>query len=190
MNRVYYIDTLKAKQNTVLDSSISDKTLSLIIKTAHQVYLQELLGSPLYNTLNTNYINSGLTTNQRTLIETYIIDYLYATVEYLAIDELLLKMSDAGINVVTPPNTMVKTKDELLTIRMHKSKAMNFYAGLIKIFVDGNPDLKFIYEILDNTQGVKAKKNNTFGFVTYDTDDDEDELYKRRRTVYPGEESI
>jgi len=186
--KVYLIDTNRVKENTLIDSSVSDKTLSIIIKTAHEIYLQELLGTPLYSTINTNIRNSGLTVMQDTLIKNYIIDYLYALVEYLSVDDLLLKLTDAGVNSVTPPNTQQRTKDELVSIKNHKEKALNFYAGLIKTFILNNISSFPEYNLSDS--GVPAKKQNTFGFVVYDEDFTEDENYYSKIGTYLNDESI
>jgi hypothetical protein len=186
--RVYLIDTERVKKNTLIDSSVSDKTLSIIIKTAHLIYLQELLGTPLFTKLNDNIIASGLTALQDTLIKDYILDYLYATVEYLSIDDLLIKLTDAGVNSTTPPNTQQRTKDELTSIKAHKEKAMNFYAGLIKTFILNNINSFPEYDLSD--EGIQSKKYNTFGFVCYDEDFTEDANYHNKKGTYLNDESI
>lgn len=186
--KVYFIDPDRVKKNTLIDASVADKTLSIIINTAHQIYLQELLGTPLYSVLCTNARSSGLTAHQTTLINDYIIDYLYAVVEYLSIDDLLLKLTDAGVNSVTPPNTTQRTKDELVSIKAHKEKAMNFYAGLIKTYIQKY--INYFPEYSDGDSGVPSKKYSTGGFVVYDEDFTEDDSYNDRIGSNINDESI
>jgi len=187
MAKVYFTSIEQIKDNTLLDANIQNKNLLIMLRTAENTYTQELLGTDLYKLLKTNIQNNTLTTKQRVLIEEYILPYEYALIEMLALDDLLIKISDA---VYSPnaPNTIKPAKDELTTQKAHKERAVNFYAGLLKTYITNN--LTYFPEYQTNLDGVQAKVYNNFGFFCPDEDFTEDDAYNRRRASQSGEESI
>lgn len=188
MSKVYFISLQQIKDNTLLDTNISDKTLTVMLRTAQDIWLQELLGTSLFNLLKTNILANTITTKQRILIESYILNYLYALIEMLSVDDLLLKYSESGINSNNPQNTVQKSKDELSAIKVHKVKSVNFYAGLIKTYIENNISDFAEYEYTD--EGVQAKKYNTYGFFLDDDDFEKDNEYWSREATNGKEESI
>lgn len=188
MAKVYFTNLTAVKENSLLDANISDKTLTVMLNRAQNTLLQELLGTPLFKLLKTNILNNILTAKQRILIEQYILDYIYALMEMLAVDDLLLKYSESGINSTTPDNTIQKTQRELSLIKITKVKSVNFYAGLIKTYIEDNIADFPEYESTD--EGVKAKKYNTYGFFLDDDDFESDDNYKSRNASNGFEEAV
>lgn len=187
MAKVYFTSLQQVKDNTLLDTNIQDKNVLIMLRTTENTFTQEILGTDLYKLLKANILANTLTTKQRTLIEDYILPYEYAVMEMLSLDDLLIKISDA-IYTSTPPNTVQRTKDELTTQKVHKERAVNFMAGLLKTYITNNIADFPQYET--NLDGVQAKVYNNFGFFCPDEDFSDDDSYNTRKASQSGEESI
>jgi len=185
---VFFISIPNIKDNCLIDTNVSDKTLKISLRTCEETYTQELLGRSLYIALKTGVTNNTLTNYQRTLLEDYLIPYEYATIEVLAFYDMLLKISQAGINVTTPDHTQQKTKDELLTLRKHKERNANFYAGLTKDYIIEN--LQYFPEYSYIAKGLVPRKFGNSGFFLDEADFSKDDEYNRRRAENRYEESL
>jgi hypothetical protein len=188
MAKVYFCSLQQIKDNTLLDTNIQDKNVLIIQRNAENNFIQEVLGTDLYSLLKTNIQNNTLTAKQRTLIENYILPYEYALIEMLALDDLLIKISDS-IYTSSPPNTVQRTKNELNGQKAHKERSVNSAVCFLKNFL-----VKYIQDFpqystnLDG--GVPAKLTQNHGFYCDDDDYSEDNAYYSRRASQSGEESI
>ena len=188
MQNTYFISTSKIKEQTHIDQNVSDKTLSIMLRTAEFRYCQELLGKPLYTTLKSGITNNKLTSYQRILVEDYVIPYEICVLEVLSFYDLLLKVSEAGINSTTPTNTQQRTKDELLTLRKHFEGNSNFAAGLLKDYIIEN--LKEFPEYEYIAKGLVPRKFGNSGFFLDSDDFAIDDSYNRHSAENRFEESI
>ena len=191
MSKVFFTNVQAIKANSLIDDNVSDKAITIMLRTAQDIYCQELLGTELYKKLINNISTNSLTVKQRYLIENYLLVYIFSLVELLSIDDLLIKYAENGIYTTTPANSTQRTKDELTSIKMHKSKAVNMYAGLVKTYItaiDNQKDFPEYYNL--DTDGIKATKITTFGFFLDDDDFQKDDQYKNRNANNQQEESI
>jgi hypothetical protein len=187
-NYLFFIDSTGLKDNTNIDKNVSDKLIKNLIKTAQNVYLQELLGRNLYLKLIDNYTNSTLTTKQSILIDDYIIDYLYAKCESLSVDVLIIKYAD-GVSRTTPNNTTQPSFDELKLIKINKEKEITMYEDLIKQYINDPLNIDSFPEYNSNTDNyVNPVKAKTYGI--YFEDSDLDYEYNNRRAQNDQEQGI
>lgn len=185
---IYFTTLSDIKANTLLDDNISDDYMKVMLRICDDNYVQELLGTPLFNALKAGIRAKQLTDMQTTLIQDYILNYIYATMEYIAIDYLLTKFSNSGVNVSTPDSTAQRQYSELLSTRVHKTRSVNSYAGLLKTYVENN--IEDFPEYNETDEGVPAKKINNYGFW-FDADDDyDDDEYNDRKATNRNSESI
>lgn len=79
LNILLVSDTM-IKERTVIHGNIDPKLIYPDIKVAQDMYIQPLLGSALYNKIqtliNTNTISDGANVNYKTLLDNYIVDAL------------------------------------------------------------------------------------------------------------------
>lgn len=188
MAKVFFTNLSNIKENTLLDKNVNDKTLKVIQKTVENIWLQEILGTTLYKLLQNKILTNTLTTLQRELIEDYILDYVYALVEMLSVDDLLLKYSENGVYAPNPDKTVQIQLGQLQQQKTHKVKAVNFYAGLIKTFIENNID--DFAEYNEDDEGVPAKKIASYGFFLDDDDWVDDAQYNDRKASGNYGESI
>ena len=66
MARNFFVSITYIKDNTLLDNSINDKKLRVILQNAQDIYLQELLCKKLFDELLLASINSTLNDVQKT----------------------------------------------------------------------------------------------------------------------------
>ena len=188
MPQVYFTTLQGIKDNSLIDTNVADKTMLIMLRTAENIYCQEVLSTMLYSLLKSNILANTLTTKQRILIENYILPYIYALVEMLAVDDLLVKLNENGVNASTPDNTVQKSQKELQQIKTHKVKAVNFLCGLLKSYIENN--IADFPEYNDITTGVPAKKINNFGFYCDDDDYIRDNNYNDRDASSDDSEGI
>jgi hypothetical protein len=176
--KAHFCTIQQVKENSQLDQNIDEKYLKNILKSAEQVYLQELLSSTLFNKLVDGIADNTLTAKQKVLIQDYILDYLYALCEMLAVSDMLIKITNFGVFAPSPQNTTQKQSAELTTIKIHKERAVNHFAEFIKKYVAENID-----DFSEYTSGGindKPKTINGFGFYLDDDDFNRDVEYHRR----------
>jgi len=60
-NFVYFISTTYLKDNTPLNENVDDKLLKSAIKEAQEIYIRDIIGSGIYNQLQTQAFAGTLT---------------------------------------------------------------------------------------------------------------------------------
>jgi hypothetical protein len=71
-NFVYFISTTYLKDNTPLNENVDDKLLKSAIKEAQEIYIRDVIGSGIYNELQTQAYANTLTALNVTLLDSYI----------------------------------------------------------------------------------------------------------------------
>jgi hypothetical protein len=171
----------------MLDSSIDDKILKALITTAEDSYLQRVLSTTLYEKLKYNVAHGTLTVKQQYLGDNKILKYLLAIIQYISIDDLILKYSQNGAYISTPNNTAQADIQRLERIQFNKQKDVNTYETLIREYIEDN--ILDFPEFEDKT-GIAAKKVRTFGFYCDDDNDVIDALYNRKVGKSDFDESL
>lgn len=184
----FLLSTQNVKDNTVLDDNIGDNDLKNILYDAQDVELQQLLGTDLYDTILYNAKNYALTAKQTVLVDKYITRFLYAAVEYLSVDALLIKYDNIGVYEQSPDNSLQVDKDRLLRQIALKEGKMEYRAGLLKEYLKDN--LNDFPEYNTNESGIPSVKIRTAGFFLDDDDYTRDYYYNRTRGDNDFEQSI
>ena len=89
-NFVYFISTSYLKDNTPLNENLDDKILKSSIKEAQEIYIRDIIGSGIYDELQTQAYAGTLTTDNTTLLDSYIAPCLkyYTLVESMTSEPL------------------------------------------------------------------------------------------------------
>jgi hypothetical protein len=177
MSKAHFCSLESIKSNTQIDTNVQEKDLISVLKTVEQIYLQELLSPALYNRLIDGIAANSLTEKEKTLIQNYILDYIYAACELLSLDSLIIKITNFGVWSPSPDHTVAKQKAEMTVLRVRKEKTVNYYAGYIKDYINTN-----LVDFLDYNGGIGAapKKIINYGFYLDDDDFNRDVEYNRR----------
>jgi hypothetical protein len=80
-NFVYFISTSYLKDNTPLNENLDDKILKSSIKEAQEIYIRDIIGSGIYDELQTQAYGGTLTADNTTflgLLYCSLFEVLYA----------------------------------------------------------------------------------------------------------------
>jgi hypothetical protein len=100
-------------KRTAINGNVDRDQMIHFIKIAHDIHVQALLGTALYNRLKTDVLNNTLAGNYETLLEDYVQDVLvhYSMTEILPF--LAYKVSNGGVFKKQSENSEGIEKSEL-----------------------------------------------------------------------------
>lgn len=84
-NDIYIINPSYLKENTFIDNNVDEKFLNMSIKEAQEIKIRKTLGTALYNDVLSQIDTGTVTTDYKTLLDTYIIPAL----KYLSLVEAM-----------------------------------------------------------------------------------------------------
>ncbi len=86
--KALFITLQELKRKSIIDGDVDTDKLIQFVEVAQDTIIQNYLGTKLYNTLQTQVINDTVTTDNSTLINTYIKPMLiwYTQATYLPYD--------------------------------------------------------------------------------------------------------
>jgi hypothetical protein len=115
-NFVYLISTTFLKDNTPINENVDDKLLKSAIKEAQEIYIRDVIGSGIYNELQTQAFAGTITNANTTLLDVYIAPCL----KYYTLTESMLpmtfKMLNKTLGTRTSDNTQPVTIDEMTMV--------------------------------------------------------------------------
>jgi len=122
-----FIDDDYLKQYTPLGKSIDSDEIYPFVQEAQDIYIQDVLGTPLYDDL-VYKLYAGITysTIERTLVDICSKSLAYWTI-YMALPHLAIKIRNIGVARPTSENTQVSTIDELKYIREEMKNLAEFF---------------------------------------------------------------
>ena len=126
-NNILFISPALLKSRTAISSSIDDDILKSQIKLAQDIYVQPALGSTLYLRLQTGVSDSGLTPNEKTLINTYITDSLIWYTMSLLPFALGYQVFAKGVLQKTSEESNAPTRADLELISSQHKQSAEFY---------------------------------------------------------------
>jgi len=179
-NFVYFISSTFLKEHTPINENVDDKILKNAIQEAQEIYIRDVIGSGIYNELQTQAFNNTLSTANKTLLDSYIAPCL----KYYTLTESMLpmtfKMLNKTLGTRTSDNTQPVTIDEMTLIeRRYRDKA-EYYAQRLREFLQANSTIYPLFfnpgSTIDtirphNTQifgGIYLPPNNDEDFKNYD----------------------
>jgi len=179
-NFVYFISSTFLKEHTPINENVDDKILKNAIQEAQEIYIRDVVGSGIYNELQTQAFNNTLSTANKTLLDSYIAPCL----KYYTLTESMLpmtfKMLNKTLGTRTSDNTQPVTIDEMTMVeRRYRDKA-EYYAQRLREFLQANSTVYPLFfnpgSTIDtirphNTQifgGIYLPPNNDEDFKNYD----------------------
>lgn len=129
------IDELK---NSVLNANIEEEYIQPAIDEAQSIYLREILGDKLYNSINDKVQHNTLTGKYLTLVNQYIKPYLTYMVQSLIVIPINFKTRNAGvINQYDNGFSTTTMKDTNYVKEYYDSKAQ-FYGNRLTEYLQKN----------------------------------------------------
>ena len=140
-----FIDDQYLKDYTPIGQNIDPLQVYPFVETAQDMYIQDLLGTPLYMDL-TYKLYMGITFSQIewTLVELCSKALAYYTV-YLAVPHLAIKIRNVGVARATSDNTQPSTMEEMRYIRNEVKDMAEFWAERTVIYLNNYASLYPLY---------------------------------------------
>ena len=165
--QVLLVSEQRLKQWTQLDDNVRLNEITPHILQAQDIYLQNVLGTKLFDRLKAGVIAADLNANEQKLLNDYVGPTLMQYALYLMLPSIKYKIANQGILNGTSEETSPTTLDELKYLRQSTLDTAEFYSKrLTKYFMD-NPNLFPQYQN-PGTDGMMPDKRNPYfaGLVT------------------------
>lgn len=132
------IITPEELKNTVLNANVDDEYINPAINEAEDIYLREILGDKLYNTVLSAINEETVAEPYLTLVNTYIKPYLTYMVQSLICVPIQYKIRNAGIvSQYDQGFTTSNVKDTAYLKEYYDSKAQ-FYGNRLTVYLQKN----------------------------------------------------
>lgn len=140
-----FIDDQYLKDYTPIGQNIDPLQVYPFVETAQDMYIQDLLGTPLYMDLTYKlYLGTTFSQLEWTLVELCSKALAYYTV-YLAVPHLAIKIRNVGVARATSDNTTPSTMEEMRYIRNEVKDMAEFWAERTVIYLNNYASLYPLY---------------------------------------------
>jgi hypothetical protein len=161
-NFVYFISTSYLKDNSAINENVDDKLLKSAIKEAQEIYIRDIIGSGLYDELQTQAFAGTLTANNTTLLDSYIAPCL----KYYTITESMLpmtfKLMNKSVATRQAENATAITIDELTLIEQRFRDKAEYYANRLRDYLRENTNTYPLFLNPGNGFDTIRPKNTAF----------------------------
>jgi hypothetical protein len=160
------------KDRTAIHGNIDPKLIYPDIKVAQDMYIHPILGTALYNKLQTDITNSTVAGNYKILIDKYIVD----TLIYYTLSELPTTISyqfwNKGVIRKQGENTELPSMTDLIDLSNKYKNRAEFYANRMQLYLKQNASTMFP-EYINPGSGIDDMhpSNKAFTMPVYLGDD-------------------
>ncbi len=149
-------------RQTVLSGNLDFDKIVHFIKIAQDIHVHQLLGSRLYNKLQSDIIAGSLSRDYQTLIEEYIKPILtqYSFLEYLPFSQYTI--SNKGVFKHTSENSTQPSSEEIDKMKEVARDTAQQYARRMVDHLDFNPT-KYPEYLTNNNEEIHPQKDIRFG---------------------------
>ena len=160
----YFITASFLKDNTPLNENVDDKLIKNAIKEAQDIYIQDLIGSDLYNELQTQIVAGSTTALNVTLLDRYIQPCLmhYAVCESAL--PLTYKFLNKSISTRNADDaTPINVQDLNMIEERYRTKAV-YYGTRLRNYLKENSSSYPLFENYGTGYDVIAPNDNNIIF--------------------------
>lgn len=171
MADVFFISKTYLEEMSVINENTDWKILKPTIIMVQDIYLQKILGTPLYNDLKTKLIaDITLATypNEKALIDNYISKALIWYIKMEATMEFKFRYMNKGVMVKNSDNSQPADTNDLKYLMDKWRVNAEMYAQLLTDYLIMNTQTFPKYLEVDNSGMVAKQKNYTSGIYLQD----------------------
>lgn len=171
MADVFFISKAYLEEMSVINENTDWKILKPTIIMVQDIYLQKILGTPLYNDLKTKLIaDITLATypNEKALIDNYISKALVWYIKMEATMEFKFRYMNKGVMVKNSDNSQPADTSDLKYLMDKWRVNAEMYAQLLTDYLIMNTQTFPKYLEVDNSGMVAKQKNYTSGIYLQD----------------------
>ena len=139
--KALFITLQELKRKSIIDGNVDTDKLIQFVEVAQDTIIQNYLGTKLYNTLQTQVINDTVTTDNSTLINTYIKPMLIWYTQATYLPYAAYQISNGGIYKHNSENSSSVSESEITKLTKHATETADFYARRFMDYMDDNSNL-------------------------------------------------
>lgn len=133
-----FITTTDVKKLTVLDGNLDNDKFIQFLWIAQEIHIQNILGSDLYEKLQSDIAGSTLTGDYQTLVETYIKPALVHLAVYEYLPFAPFNVSNKGVFKHTSEAAVVADRDDIEDMRNAAKNHGDYYTLRLKNWLRAN----------------------------------------------------
>jgi len=142
----FLISTNTLKDITLIENNVESNKLTIMINRVQDLYLEPILGTPLFKKLLDDVENNDISGIYQTLVENYIYDFIGVCCELEYMVEGNNKVMNSGVGQINPDNINVNSRSENNVAydnkMKHKARYQNRLVGFLKDNEDDLPEYK------------------------------------------------
>lgn len=139
--KALFITLQELKRKSIIDGNVDTDKLIQFVEVAQDTIIQNYLGTKLYDTLQTQVINSTLTTVNTTLLNTYIKPMLIWYTQATYLPYAAYQISNGGVFKHNSENSTSVSESEITKLTRHATETADFYAKRFMDYMDDNSEL-------------------------------------------------
>lgn len=166
MAEVYFIDINSVKELSLIDENVDNKLLLPTLTMVQDIYLQKILGTPLFDDLKTKITADPTLAaypNHLALMQNYVKKVLIYYVCMNSIYALRFRMMNKGVMVKSGENSSAADYLELKVLKDEFRMTAESYAELLTRYLKENTTTFPLYDDISETGMNAADTNYTTG---------------------------
>ena len=143
--RALFISEKYIKENSPVDTNTDYKKILPTVWRCQMQYLQNLLGTKLYDDLITNVLNDTITGDNETLLKDYVADTLLYWIMYEVQLPLLFEFRNKNVSKASSDNAQPISMKELSRIENSFKETAEFFSKRLSDYLCANRELYPLY---------------------------------------------
>ncbi|RYY51496.1 MAG: hypothetical protein EOO06_00395 [Chitinophagaceae bacterium] len=161
------LDTEYLLDNTVIDKNVDVELLSMFIREAQDMNIQQVIGTTLYQKLMNDVFTTGapIGNSYKILVDDYIIPCQCQWVVYHSLPYLNYKLTNISVSEKSSEHSNPTDLDTIKYLRDEQRNKAEFYSQRITEYICNNISSYPEYNNPNNTNEIRPKSNNYFGGI-------------------------
>jgi hypothetical protein len=139
--KALFITLEELKRKSIIDGNVDTDKLIQFVEVAQDTVIQNYLGTRLYDTLQAEVIADNLSTDNSTLVNTYIKPMLIWYTQATYLPYAAYQISNGGIYKHNSENATSVSESEITKLTRHATETADFYAKRFIDYMDDNLEL-------------------------------------------------
>lgn len=162
MNKIKFISTAYLKSNTTIQDNVEDDILNPYIHKVQDTHLQQVLGTSFYNRLKTGVEDNNLSTNELSLLRTYIQPMVAEWTFYEVLPHINYRITNKAVSQQSSEFSQASGLDEVKYLRQTVRDMAEFYTKRLQKYLCDYGQLYTEYVNPGDKENIK--KNIKKGF--------------------------
>lgn len=171
MAEAYFININKLKEDSLIDDNVDAKLLLPTLRMVQDIYIQKILGTPMFNDLKTKIIADptlAAYTNHLALMKDYITNVIIYYVLMHTPFALKFRLMNKGTMVKSGENSSAADTADLHVIKDEFRMIAESYAELLTMYLKENKATFVLYDTATTTGVTSATGNYSTGIYLDD----------------------